>query len=91
MKHADCDEAPRDATQDEADGPVSISLLDDGTIVLADEEVTTAELEEALEEIETTRVVTVKAEPEVTYKAVDDVQQILVSAGVTRVVFVSLP
>ena len=91
MKQADCDEAPRDATQDEADGPVSISLLDDGTIVLDDEEVTTAELEEALEEIETTRVVTVKAEPEVTYKAVDDVQQILVSAGVTRVVFVSLP
>ena len=72
MKQAACDEAPRDATQDEA-------------------EVTTAELEEALEEIETTRVVTVKAEPEVTYKAVDDVQQVLVSAGVTRVVFVSLP
>lgn len=83
---AACDSAPGGGASDENDDPVAISLLDDGTIVMDDEEVTAAELSEALEDIEATRVVTVEIQPEVTYKAVDEMQKALVSAGVARVV-----
>ena len=81
-----CDAPPPGATSGDSDDPVAISLLDDGTIVLDEEEVTVAGLSEALEDIEATRVVTIEMESNVTYKAVDDVQKALVSAGVTRVV-----
>ena len=81
-----CDTPPPDATPDEDDGPVVISLLDDGTVLLDDEEMTPAELVEALEGIETTRVVSVEVEPEVTYRTVNEVQKALVEAGMTRVV-----
>ena len=83
---AACDSTPGSGASDESDDPVAISLLDDGTIVLDEEEVTVAELSEALEDIEATRVVTVEIQPEVTYKAVDEMQKALVSAGVARVV-----
>ena len=82
-----CDAPPPDATPDEDDdGPVVISLLDDGTVLLDDEKMTPAELVEALEGIETTRVVSVEVEPEVTYRTVNEVQKALVEAGMTRVV-----
>ena len=84
-----CDAPLPDATPDEDDGPVVISLLDDGTVLLDDEEMTLAELAEALEEIDTTRVVSIEAEPEVTYKTINEVQKALVEAGMTRVVFQS--
>ena len=83
---AACDAPPPDATPDEDDDPVVISLLDDGTVLLDDEEMTSAELGEALEEIETTRVVSIEVEPEVTYRTVNEVQKALVEAGMTRVV-----
>lgn len=83
---AACDATPGGGASDEDDDPVAISLLDDGTIVLDEEEVTVAELSEALEDIEATRVVTIEMQPEVTYKAVDEVQKALVAAGVARVV-----
>lgn len=83
---AACDAPPGGGASDEVGDPVAISLLDDGTIMLDDEEVTVAELSDALEDIEATRVVTVETQPEVTYKAVDEVQKALVAAGVARVV-----
>lgn len=83
---AACDATPGGRASDEVDDPVAISLLDDGTIMLDDEEVTVAELSDALEDIKATRVVTVETQPEVTYKAVDEVQKALVEAGVARVV-----
>ena len=86
---AACDAPPPNATPDEDDGPVVISLLDDGTIILDDEEMTLAELAEALEETETPRGVTVKPEHDVTYGAVNEVQKVLVAAGVTKVRFVT--
>lgn len=84
-----CDTPLPDATPDEDDGPVVISLLDDGTVLLDDEKMTLAELGEALEEIATTRVVSIEAEPEVTYKTINEVQKALLEAGMTRVVFQS--
>ena len=83
---AACDAPPPDATPDEDDGPVTVSILDDGTVLLDDEKMTTAELGEALEGIETTRVVSVEVEPEVTYRTVNEVQKALIEAGMTRVV-----
>ena len=81
-----CDAPPPDATHDEDDGPVTVSLQDDGTVLLDDEEMTTAELAEALEVFEKTRVVSVEVAPEVTYRTVSEVQKALVEAGMTRVV-----
>ncbi len=81
-----CDAPPPDANPDQADGPVTVSLLDDGTVLLDDAKMTIAELGEALEGIETTRVVSVELEPEVAYRTVDEVQRALVAAGMKRVV-----
>ena len=81
-----CDAPPPDATPDEDNGPVTVSIQDDGTVLLDDVEMTTAELGEALEEIEATRVVSVEVEPEVTYRTVSAVQKALVEAGMKRVV-----
>lgn len=81
-----CDAPPPDANTEEAGGPVTVSLLDDGSVLLGDEKMTTAELGEALEGIETTRVVSIEVEPEVTYRTVNEVQKALVEAGMKRVV-----
>ena len=81
-----CDAPPPDATPAEDDGPVTVSIQDDGTVLLDDVEMTTAELGEALEEIEATRVVSVEVDPEVAYRTVNEVQKALVEAGMTRVV-----
>ena len=80
-----CDTPPPDATADEDEGPLQVSVLDDGTILLDDEEMTPDELAEALEDIEATRVVAVKVDPDVTYGKVNEVQQALTEAGVRRV------
>jgi len=80
-----CDAPPPDATADEEDGPLQVSVLEDGTILLDDEEMTPGELTEALEDIEATRVVAVKVDPDVAYGKVNEVQQALTEAGVKRV------
>lgn len=80
-----CDAPPPDATLDEEDGPLQVSVLEDGTILLDDEEMTPGELTEALEDIEATRVVAVKVDPDVAYGKVNEVQQALTEAGVKRV------
>lgn len=80
-----CDAAPPDATADVEDGPLQVSVLDDGTILLDDEAMTPGELTDALEDIEATRVVAVKVDPDVAYRKVNEVQQALTEAGVKRV------
>lgn len=80
-----CDAPPPDATPDEEDGPLQVSVLEDGTILLEDEEMTPGELTEALEDMEATRVVAVKVDPDVAYGKVNEVQQALTEAGVKRV------
>ena len=80
-----CDAPPPDATPDEDGGPIQVSLLDDGTILLDDEEMTPDELTDALEDIEATRVVAVSIDPDVAYRKVNEVQQALTEAGVKRV------
>ncbi len=77
-----CDAPP----PDEDNGPVTVSIQDDGTVLLDDVEMTTAELGEALQEIEATRVVSVEVDPEVAYRTVNEVQKALVEAGMKRVV-----
>jgi len=86
-----CDAPPPDAPAGEADAPVIISLLDDGTVILDDEEITPDKLTEALEGMETPGAVTVKAERDVTAGTVDEVQKALVAAGITSVRFLSSP
>ena len=81
-----CEGAPPDATPDE-DGPVEISVLNDGTVLLDDEEMTHAELGEALEEIDATTVVSVSVERDVTVGMVNELQETVIGAGVRRVVF----
>lgn len=80
-----CDAPPPDATADEDDGPLYVSVLEDGTILLDDDEMTPGELTDALEDIEATRVVAVSIDPDVAYRKVNEVQQALTEAGVKRV------
>lgn len=84
-----CDATTRDEAADTTPGPIEISVMNDGTVVLDDEEMTPAELGEALDEVEATRVVSVSAERDVTYGVLDQVQKALAEAGVQRVVFQS--
>lgn len=81
-----CDAPPPNATPDEDNGPVTVSIQDDGTVLLDDVEMTTAELGDALEGIDATRVVSIELEPEVTCRTVNEVQKALVEAGMKRVV-----
>ena len=80
-----CDAPPPDATADEDEGPLQVSVLEDGTILLDDDEMTPDELTDALEDIEATRVVAVSVDPDVAYGKVNEVQQALTEAGVKRV------
>lgn len=82
---AACDAPPPDATPDEDEGPLQVSVLEDGTILLDDEEMTPGELTDALEDIEASRVVAVKVDPGVAYGKVNEVRQALTEAGVERV------
>ena len=83
-----CDAPPPGDTLDD-DGPVEISVLNDGTVLVGDEETTHAELGEALDGIEAATVVSISAERDVTVGMLDKLQRTVVEAGVERVVFQS--
>ena len=82
-----CGAPPQEAGQDDTTDPVVISMLDDGTVLLDDEEMTTTELEEALKGMDAPPIVRLKTEWDVTYRMIDEIQGILISAGISRVVF----
>ena len=74
-----------DATPDEAD-PIEISVLNDGTILLDDEEMTPDELGDALDGTDAATVVSITTESDVTVGMLDEVQKALLKAGIERVV-----
>lgn len=83
------EEAAETRATTDSDATVVISLLDDGTVMLGDEEIAPAELTEALSGRETPEGVTLKAERDVTAGTVDEVQKALVAAGITKVRFLT--